>query len=206
MFAETKIRKTALDRLGGWHCQQSVCIRLLVVSNLFGTRDQFCGRQFFHRLGGGERHDLGMIQMHYIYRALYFYYCYVLVQFSHSVMSNCLWLQHARPPCPSPTPRACSNSCPLSRWCHRAISSSVIPFSRLHSFPASGSFPMNQFFTLDGQSTGVSASVSVFPGLISFSIDWLDLLAVQGTLKSLLQHHISKASIVVSAPLQITRH
>ena len=178
-----------------------------MVSNLFGTRDQFCGRQFFHRLGGGERHDFWMIQIHYIYCALHFYYCYVPVQFSHSVMSNCLWLQHARPPCSSPTPGACSNSCPLSWWCHWAISSSVIPFSSsLHSFPASGSFPVNQFFTLDGQSTGVSASVSVFPGLISFRIDWFDLLVVQGTLKSLLRHRISKASIVVSAPLQITRH
>jgi len=65
---------------------------------------------------------------------------------------------------------------------------------------------MNQFFTLGGQSTGVSALASVFPGLISFRIDWFDLLAVQGTLKSLLQHHTSKASTVVSVPLQIIRH
>ena len=89
------------------------------------------------------------------------------VQFSHSVMSNSLWsheVQHARPPCPLPTPRACSNSCPLSRWCHPTISSSVIPFSScLQSFPASGSFLMNQFFTSGGQSIGVSASASVLP-------------------------------------------
>ena len=72
--------------------------------------------------------------------------------------------QHARPPCPSPTPRACSNSCPLGWWCHPTISSSVVPFSfRLQSFPASGSFPMSQFFTSGGQSTGVSASASVLP-------------------------------------------
>ena len=203
-------------------------------------------------------------------------------------------MRHARLPCPSPTPRACSNSCPLSQWGHTTISSSVIPFSTcLQSFPASGSFPMGQFFTSGGQSIGSSASASVllmniqdwFPffsfsdffhsslswdieysslcyivgpclciilirvywyqvhpklpihpslppsiflsirvfscelvlpirwpkywsfsfsispsneysGLISFTIDWLDLLAVQGTLKSLLQHHSSKASIL----------
>ena len=110
-------------------------------------------------------------------------------------------LQHARLPCPSPTPRAYSNSCPLSQWCHPTISSSVIPFSsRLQSFPASGSFQMSQFFTSGGQSIGVSASASVLPmniqGLMSFRMNWLDLLAVQGTLKSLLQHHSSKASIL----------
>ena len=110
-------------------------------------------------------------------------------------------LQHARPPCPSPTPRVYSNSCPLSRWCHSTISSSVIPLSsHLQSFPASGSFQMSQLFLSCGQSTGVSASTSVpsneYSGLISFRMDWLDLLAVQGTLKSLLQHHSSKESIL----------
>ena len=74
-------------------------------------------------------------------------------------MSDCLrphGLQHARPPCPSPTPRVYSNSCPLSRWCHPTISSSVVPFfSRLQPFPALGSFPVNQFFTSGGQSIGV---------------------------------------------------
>ena len=88
-------------------------------------------------------------------------------QFIHSVVSNSLWphgLQHTRFPCPSPTPGACSNSCPLSWWCHATISSSVVPFSsRLQSFPASGSFPMNPFFTLGGQSIGASASASVLP-------------------------------------------
>ena len=85
------------------------------------------------------------------------------VQFSHSVVSDSLWphgLQHVRPPCPSPTPGVYSNSCPLSRWCHPTISSSVIPFSsHLQSFPASGSFQMSQFFASGGQSIGVSASV-----------------------------------------------
>ena len=89
------------------------------------------------------------------------------VQFSCSVMSNSLRpceSQHARPPCPSPTPGVYSNSCPLSRWCHSAISSSVVPFSScLQSLPASGSFPMSQLFAWGGQSTGVSALASVLP-------------------------------------------
>ena len=125
------------------------------------------------------------------------------VQFSRSVLSNSLQpheLQHARPPCPSPTPGVYPNSCPLSRWCHPTISSSVIPFfSWPQSFPVSGSFQMSQPFTSGGQSIGVSASTSSseHPGLISFRVDWLDLLAVQGTLKHhLLQLHSSKASIL----------
>ena len=89
------------------------------------------------------------------------------VQFSHSVVFDSLWthgLQNARLPCLSQTPRTYSNSCPLSRWCHPTISSSVIPFaSCFNSFPASGYFQMSQFFTSDGQSIGVSASASVFP-------------------------------------------
>ena len=89
------------------------------------------------------------------------------VQVSLSVVSDYLWpheLQHARPPCPSPTPGVHSNSCPPSRWCHPAISSSVVPFSSCpQSLPASESFPMNQLFQWGGQSTGVSASASVLP-------------------------------------------
>ena len=126
------------------------------------------------------------------------------VQFSHSVMSDSLWphgLQHARPPCPSPTPRDYSNSCPLSRWCHPTISSSVVPFSScLQSFPASGSFQMSQLFPSGARYWSFSFSISLsnkYSGLISFRMDWLDLLAVQGTLKSLLQHHSSKASILL---------
>ena len=87
------------------------------------------------------------------------------VQFSHSVVSNYLWThesEHARPPCPPPTPRVHSNSCPLSRWCHPAILSSVVPFSSCpQSLRASGSFPMSQLFAWTGQSIGVSASASV---------------------------------------------
>ena len=89
------------------------------------------------------------------------------IQFSHSVVSDSLrphGLQHARPPCPSPTPRVYSNSCPLSRWCPPVISSLVVSFSScLQSFPASESFQMSQFFTSGGQSIGVSASTSVLP-------------------------------------------
>ena len=98
------------------------------------------------------------------------------VQFSDSVMSDSLWphgLQHPRLHCPSPTPGACSNSCPSSQWCHPTISSSVVPFSScLQSFPASGSFPISQFCTSGGQSIGASASASVFPMNIQ---DWFPL-------------------------------
>ena len=125
-------------------------------------------------------------------------------QFS-SVTQSCPTLrlhesQHTRPPCPSPSPRVHSDSCPSSPWCHPAILSYVVPFSSCpQSFPASGSFPMSQLFTWGAQSIGVSASASVLPMTIQ---DWFplrltgfDLFAVQGTLKSLLQHHRSKASI-----------
>ena len=108
--------------------------------------------------------------------------------------------QHARPPCPSPTPRIYPNSCPSSRWCHPAISSSVIPFSSCpQPLPASGSFPMSQFFASWPKYWGFSFNISPsneYSGLISFRMDWLDILAVQGTLESLLQHHSSKASIL----------
>ena len=119
-------------------------------------------------------------------------------------MSDSLWphgLQHTRPPCPSPAPRVYSNSCPLSRWCHPAILSSVVPFSScLKSLPASGSFPMSQLFAQGGQSIGVSASTSVLPMNTqdwspSEWTGWISL-PLQGTLKSLLQHHSSKASIL----------
>ena len=89
------------------------------------------------------------------------------VQFSHSVVSDSFWpheSQHARPPCPSPTPGSHSDTCPSSQWCHPAISSSVIPFSSCpQSLPASEAFPMSQLFTWGGQSTGVSAIASFLP-------------------------------------------
>ena len=98
------------------------------------------------------------------------------VLFSHSIMSDSLWsrgLQHASLLCPSPTPGACSNSCPSSRWCHPIISSSVVPFC-LQSFPASRSFPVSQLFVSGGQSIGVSASASVLPMNIQdcFPLGW----------------------------------
>ena len=107
------------------------------------------------------------------------------VQFSRSVTSDSLWpheQQHARPPCPSPTPRACSNSCPLSWWHHPTISSSVIPFSScLQSFPKSGSFPMTQFFASGDQSIGVPASTSVLPMNIQdwFPLQWTGLISLR---------------------------
>ena len=125
------------------------------------------------------------------------------VQFSHLVVLDSLrphGLQHARPPCPSPTPRVYSDSCPLSWWCHPTISSSVVPFSsRLQSFPAKGSFPMSQFFASGGQSIGVSDLASVLPMNIQ---DWFPsgltawiVLRTEELLR-VLQHHSSKASIL----------
>ena len=108
-------------------------------------------------------------------------------------------LQHTRLSCPSPAPRAYSNSCPLNRWCHPPILSSVVPFSScLQSCPSSGSSPRSQFFGLPmywSFSFSISPS-NEYSGLISFRIDWFGLLAVQETLKSLFQHHRSKASIL----------
>ena len=150
--------------------------------------------------GGAQRWNVG-VPLSVTCRPVH-YLC--SVQFSRSVVSDSLRpheSQHARPPCPSPTPGVHSDSRPLSQWCHPTILSSVIPFSScFQSFPASGSFQMSQFFTLGDQSIG-SFSFSISPsneysGLISFRMDWLDLLAVQGILKSLLQHHSSKASIL----------
>ena len=119
-------------------------------------------------------------------------------------MADSLWphgLQHARPPSPSPTPvQVYSNSCPLSWWCHPTISSSVIPFSScLQSFPASGSFQMSVLHIRWPKYWSFSFSISPcneHSGLISFRIDWFDILSVQGTLKSLLQLHSSKASVL----------
>ena len=116
-------------------------------------------------------------------------------QFSRSLVSDSLQphgLQHTRPPCPSPTPWVYSNSCPLSQWCHPTISSSVVCFSsHVQSFPASGSFPMSQFFTSVGQNTEVSASASSFQKNIQdwFPLGLTGLISLQS--KSLLQHHSS---------------
>jgi len=122
---------------------------------------------------------------------------------SRSVVSDSLRpheSQHARPPCPSPTPRVHSDSRPSSQWCHPAISSSVVPFSSCpQSLPASESFPMSQLFAWDGQSTGVSASASFLPKKSQgwSPSEWTGWISLQSKeLKSLLQHHSSKASIL----------
>ena len=109
---------------------------------------------------------------------------FISVHFSRSVLSDSLpphGQQHARPPCPSPTPGVHSDSCPLSRWCHPAISSSVPFSSHLQSFPASGSFPMSQFFASGGQSIGVSASATVLPVNIQdwFPLGWTGWISLQ---------------------------
>ena len=106
------------------------------------------------------------------------------VQFSRSVVSDSLRphvSQHARPPCPSPTPRVYSDSCPLSWWCHPSISSSVIPFSSCpQSLPASESFPMSQLFAWGGQSTGVSALASFLPKNTQYwSLEWTGWISLQ---------------------------
>ena len=125
------------------------------------------------------------------------------VQFSLSVVSNSLQLhepQHARPPCPSPTPRVYPNSRPLGRWCHPTISSSVVLLSSCpQSFPASGYFQKSALHIRWPKNWSFSFSINPsneHPGQISLRMDWLDVLAVQGTLKSLLQHYNSKASLL----------
>ena len=130
-------------------------------------------------------------------------YQFSSAHFSCSVTSNSLWPrepQHTGPPCPSLTPGVHPNPCPLCWWYHPTISSSDFSLTTCpQSLPASGSFPMSQLSASGGQDIGVSASACPsieHPVLISFRMDWLDLLAVQGTLKSLLQHHSLKESIL----------
>ena len=137
----------------------------------------------------------------------------VSVKFSCSVMSDFLQphgLQYTRLHCRSPAPGACSNSCASSWWCHPSISSSVVPFfSCLQSYPASESFPMSQFFNQVVKVLDLQLQHQSFhehSGLISFTMDWFDLLAVQGTLKSLLQHHSSKASILRRSAFFMVQH
>ena len=125
--------------------------------------------------------------MHILLITIYLVNILYSVQFSRSVMSNPLWpheLQHTRLPCPSPTPRVYPNSCPLSRWCHLTISSSVIPFSScLQSFPTSESFQMSQLFASGGQSIGVSDSASVLPMNTQerFPLGWTGWISLQST-------------------------
>ena len=132
--------------------------------------------------------------------------------FSLSVVSISLWhhgLQHARPPCPSPTPGACSNSCPSRQWCHPTLSSSVNPFSsHLQSFPASGYFPVSQFFISGGQNIGVSASASVLPMTIQdwFPLGWTGWISLQskGLYTATVQKHqffVTQLSLYVRVQL-----
>ena len=132
------------------------------------------------------------------------FYCYCSVQFSCSVVSDSLWphgLKHSKLPCPSPTPGACSNSYSLSGWYHPTVLSSVVSFSSyLQSFPAIRVFSNESVLYITWPkywsfSFNISPS-NEYSELISFRIDWLDLLAIQRTPKSLLQHHSSKASIL----------
>ena len=133
------------------------------------------------------------------------------VQFSHSVVSDSLWLhelQHIMPPCPSPTPRVYTNSCPWSQWCHPTISSSVIPFSSRSIFPSIRVFSNESVLIRWPKYWSFSFSINPsneHPGLISFRMDWLHLLVVQGTLKSLLEHHSSKASILLHSAFFIVQ-
>ena len=123
--------------------------------------------------------------MYIYFNPLHFVCAHVSVQFSYSVVSDSLrphGQPHAKPPCPSPTPRVYSNSCPLIWWCHPTISSSVIPLSSsLRSFTASGSFPMSQFFASGSQSIGVAASTSVLPMNIQdwFPLGWTSWISLQ---------------------------
>ena len=129
------------------------------------------------------------------------------IQFSHSFMSDSLWpheLQHARPPCSSPTPRVHPNSCPLSQWRHPTNSSSVVPFSSPSIFPSISVFSNESALHIRcpkywSFSFNISPS-NEHPGLISFRMDWLDLLAVQGTLKSLLNTTVQKHQFFCAQP------
>ena len=160
--------------------QPFLCIVILLLPNRqWGkwTLWIFPGRLAFKPRSALAMHDFG--------QAISFTVLFTLVQFSHSVVSDSLWhhgLQHAKLPCPSPTPGACSNSCASSRWCHPTISSSAISFSScLQSFPASGSFPMSQLFTWDGQSIGASASASVLLMNVQdwFPLGWIGWISLQ---------------------------
>ena len=132
------------------------------------ARPKFCCIKYFWKLVDWSLTDLDIFIV-LLYKAFCWksIFCQSVSQFTRSVVSDSLWshgLQHARLPCPSPTPGIYSNSRPLSQWCNPTISSSVVPFSFcLQSFPAAGSFQMSQFLASGGQSIGVSASASVLP-------------------------------------------
>ena len=132
------------------------------------------------------------------------------VRFSRSVMSDSLWphgLQHARLPCPSTTPRACSNSCPLTQWCHPTISSSVVHFSScLQSLPALGPFPISQFFTLGGQSIGASASVLPMNIQDWIPLEWTGWISLQSKGLSRVMRWMKLEPIIQSEVSQKEKH
>ena len=171
-------------------------IRFLVISV-----KKYCIKvAFWHKMNQKSIicHKIAYDYIYFHNYAYWFKTFFSSVQFSRSVVSDS-WQhhesQHARPPYPSPSPGVHSNSCPSSQWFHPALSSSVVPISSCpQPFPASESFPMRwpKYWSF---SFSIIPSKEI-PGLISFRMDWLDLLAVQGTLKSLLQHESSKASIL----------
>ena len=175
----------------GWLHRQWPMVNRLCLCNEASIENQREGDQRASRWanmwgsweGGalGESGGLWTLSIHFsiCISSIWLFLSYALissVQSSHSVMSDSLQphgLHHARLPCPSPSPKACSNSCPSSRWCHPTISSSVVRFfSHLESFPASGSFLVTQFFVSGGQRIGTSASASVLPMNIQ---DWFPL-------------------------------
>ena len=138
--------------------------------------------------------------MYFLCTIIFYCICCCSVLSHHVQLYVTSWTSVHQASLSSPFPRVCSNSCPLSWWCHPVISSSVIPLSSCpQSFPASGSFQMSQLFDQVAMYWSFSFNNSPSnerPGLVSFRMDWLDLLAVQETLKSLLQHHSSKALIL----------
>ena len=170
--------------------------RLLVSAGVQPTRTTVRKMPQDRNLGqtGSSLHVFSLLSRVIVIHCLFTSSWKHLVQFSRSVVSDSLRPhepQHARPPCPSPTPRVYPNSCPLSRWCHPTISSSFVPFSScLQSFPTSGSFRMSQLFTSGGQNIGVSASTSVLPMNTqdSFPLGWTGWISLhsKGLFKSLL--------------------
>ena len=184
----SSVYKTVLPlTCGGWHvalhgCKPSVAILCWSQINtlLLGN----CQSIYFQSTDNIYVGPIMLLFRYFLLWALFWSFGY-LVQFSHSIMSNSLQPhepQHTRPPCPSPNPRVYPNSCPLSRWCHLTISSSVIPFSScLQSFPTSGSFQMGQFFPWGGQNIGISASTSVLPMNTQdwFPLEWTGWISLQ---------------------------
>ena len=181
IWSERGYSRWALNRLKVWFLPFLVLYFIEKSQNITEDSPLSCS-PFLYLWLSGQRHQAPTQR--------WSRYC----QFSRSVVSNSLWphgLQHARLPCPSPTAGVCSNSCPLSQWCHPTISSSVDPFSScLQSSPASGFFPKESLLHIRWPKYwSFSFSISLsneYSGLISFRMDWLDLLAVWGTLKSLL--------------------